>query len=132
MPGILGQQDAPQVVLEGSCYARQAEWHANVAVRWTLTPSSTRRPEALLRCGPVEPWDVDADTHSSILAWMGSCALCAAVATHDSCVLQFLSGLGDELLSGGHSLPCVLLRETCREARLQVVPKRPPREVGKV
>ena len=79
MPGLLTYQDAPQVALEGGCYARQAEWHANVAVRWTLTPSSARRPEALLRCGPVEPWDVDADSQPAILAWMGSCARWAAV-----------------------------------------------------
>jgi hypothetical protein len=46
--------------------------------------------------------------------------------------LQFLRGLGDELLSGERSLPCVLLWETCLEARLQVVPERLPREVGKV
>ena len=71
MPGLLTCQDAPQVVLEGGCHAGQAKRHANIAVRWTLTPSSTRRPEALLRCGLVEPWDVDADAQPDILAWMG-------------------------------------------------------------
>ena len=132
MPDLLSLQNAPQQALMCGDRARQAEGHANVAVRWALATSHARRPEELLRCGPVEPWDVDADAQPAILAWMGSCARWAAVAAHGSCVLQFLSGLGDELLSGGHSLPCVLLRETCREARLQVVPKRLPREVGKV
>ena len=41
-------------------------------------------------------------------------------------------GLGDELLGGGHFLSHVLLRNTCREARFQVVPKRLSREIGKV
>ena len=74
MPGLLSRQDVVQVALEGSRHARQAEWHANIAVWWALAASHARRPEELLRCGPVEPWDVDADAQPSILAWMGSCA----------------------------------------------------------
>ena len=84
MPGLLGCQDAPQVALEGGCHARQAKQHANIAVGWTLAPPNARRPEVLLRCGPVEPWDINADTQSAILAWMGGYAGQAAVAAHDS------------------------------------------------
>ena len=71
MPGLLSRQDAPQVALEGGRHARQAKRHANVAMRWALAASHARRPEVLLRCGPVEPWDVDADAQPTILAWMG-------------------------------------------------------------
>ena len=68
MPVLLTHHDTLQVVLEGSCQARQAEWHANVVVRWALAMSHMRRPEKLLRCGPVEPWYVDADAQPGILA----------------------------------------------------------------
>ena len=90
MPSLLSHQDAPQVALEGGYHARQAEWHANVAARWALATSHARRPEKLLRCSPVEPWDVDADAQPAILAWMGSRARWAAVAAHGSCILQLL------------------------------------------
>ena len=60
VPGLLSHQNAPQVALEGDSCVRQAERHANVAVRRALTPADARWPEALLRCGPVEPRDVDA------------------------------------------------------------------------
>ena len=65
---LLTRHDAPQVALEGSSHARQAEWHANIVVQRTLAPAHARRPEDLLRCSPVDPWDVDADAHPSILA----------------------------------------------------------------
>ena len=58
------------MTLVGGRHVWQAKWHANVAVRWTLAPTNTRRPEALLRCGPVEPWDVDADAQLTTLAWV--------------------------------------------------------------
>ena len=132
MPGLLTRHDAPQVALEGSSHARQAERHANVAVRWTFAAPNTRRPEALLRCGSVEPWYVDADAQLTTLAWVGSSARWAAVAAYCSCFLKLLRCLGDELLSTGRSSPGVLLRETCREARLHVVPERLPRDVGQV
>ena len=132
MPDLLSFQNASHQALMSSGRVRQAKRHANVAVRRTFAASHLRGPEALLRCGSVEPWYVDADTQPSILARMRSCTSRAAVAAHGSCFLLFLSGLGDELLSGGHSLPSALLRVTCREAHLQVVPKRLPREVGKV
>ena len=61
VPGLLSRQYTPQVALIGGHHARQAEGHANIAVRWALATSHARRPEELLRCGPVEPWDVDAD-----------------------------------------------------------------------
>ena len=132
MPGLLTYQDAPQIALEGGSHARQVEQHANVAVRRTLTPASTRRPEALLRCCPVEPWDVDADAQLTTLAWVGSSARWAAVAVCCSCFLKLLRYPGDELLSTGRSLPSVLLKEMCRETCLQVVPERLPRDVGEV
>ena len=78
MPGLLSRQDTPQVALKGDCHARQAEWHANIAVRWALAASHPRRPEKLLRCGLVEPWDVDADAQLATLAWMASCTRWAA------------------------------------------------------
>ena len=71
VPGLLSRQDAPQVALIGGCHARQDKRHANVAVRWAPAASHARRPEELLRSGPVEPWDVDADAQPGILAWMG-------------------------------------------------------------
>ena len=71
MPGLLSRQNAPQVALMSSGRVRQAERHANVAMRWTLATSHTQTPEALLRRGSVEPWHVDADTQPTILAWMG-------------------------------------------------------------
>ena len=85
----------------------------------------------LLRGGAVEPWDVDAETQPTILAWMGSYAKQTAIAAHDSRFLQLLSGLGDELLRVGSFFSYTFLREMCREARLQVVPKRLPRDLGK-
>ena len=94
--------------------------------------SHTRRPEALPTCGPVESWDVDADAQPAILAWMGSSVGWAAIAAHGSCFLKLLSGLVNELLNIGISMPCAFLRETCREACLQVVPERLRRDLGKV
>ena len=66
---------------------RQAERHANVAVRWTLATPHVRRPEALLRRGSVEPWHVDADAQHTILAWMWGYGGKAAAAAHDSRLL---------------------------------------------
>ena len=132
MPGLLSRQGAPQVALIGGRHARQAKRHANVAVRWTLAAPRARRPETLLRRGSVEPWDVDAYAQPSILAWMGSYARHVAIAVYGPCFLKLLSGLGDEFLNVGLSSPCAFLRETCREARLQVMPERLPRDVGKV
>ena len=71
----------------------------------TLAVSHTRRPEALLRCGSVEPWDVDADAQPTILAWMRVHAGQAAVAAHGSCFLKPLNSLDDELLNVGLSMP---------------------------
>ena len=70
MPDLLSLQNAPQQALMSGDRVRQAERHANVAVRWTLTTPHARRLEALLRCGSVEPWYVDADAQPTILAWM--------------------------------------------------------------
>ena len=72
MPDLLSLQNAPQQALMSGDRVRQAERHANVAVRWTLATPHARRPEALLRRGSVEPWYVDADAQPTILAWMGS------------------------------------------------------------
>ena len=103
----------------------------NIVVRWTLAPANARRPEALLRCGPVEPWNVDADAQLVILGKTRSCARWwAAVAAHGSCLLKLLGGLGNELLSTGHLVPSSLMREACGEACLHVVPERLPHDVG--
>ena len=99
---------------------------------WTFAAPHSRGPEELQRGDSIEPWYVDADAQPTILAWVGSCARWAVVAAHGSCFLKLLGSLGDELLSGGRSSPCVHLRETCREACLQVVPERLPRDLGKV
>ena len=72
MSGLLSLQNAPQMALVSSSHVRQAERHANVAVWRTLAASHAQRPEVLLRCGPIEPWVVDADAQPAILAWMGS------------------------------------------------------------
>ena len=119
------------MTLVGDSHVRQAKRHANIVVRWTLAPANARRPEALLRCGPVEPWNVDADTQTPVLARMGSYAgWWVAVPTYGPCLLKLLGGLDDELMSTGHSSPNALLRETCCEARLHMVPERLPRDVG--
>ena len=70
MPDLLSLQNAPQQALMSGDRVRQAERHANVAVRWTLTTPHARRPETLLRRGSVEPWHVDAGAQPTILAWM--------------------------------------------------------------
>ena len=132
MPGLLSLRNAPQHALMSSGRVQQAKRHANVAVSWTLAMSHARGLEALLRRGSVEAWEIDADMQPAILAWMGSYAGQAVIAAHDSWFQQLLSDLGDELLRVGPSLPHAFLRETCYEARLQVVPKLLPRDHGKV
>ena len=128
---ILSYQDASQVAQEGVRHARQAKWHANIAVRWTLAPTNARRPEALLRCSPVEPWNVDADAQPAVLARMGGYARWwVAVAMYGPCLLKLLGRLDDELLSTEHSSPRSLLRETCGEACFHMVPERLP-QIGR-
>ena len=83
-PSLLSRQNPPQMVLASGCRVRQAEKHANVAVRRPLATSHARGPEALLRRGSVEPWEVDADAQPAILAWMGSYARQATIAARDS------------------------------------------------
>ena len=61
MPGLMCRQGISCAVLEHHSLARQIERHADVAVGWTLAWADARRLEELPRCGPVEPWDVDAD-----------------------------------------------------------------------
>ena len=131
MPGLLSRQNALQVALECDSRVWQAKWHANIAVRWTLTPSNARRPETSLRCRLVEPWNVDADAQPTILGRMGSCVgWWATVAANGPCLLKLLGSLDDELLSTRRSLPSALLRETCGQARLHMVPECLPRDVG--
>ena len=84
MPGLLSCQNALQKTLVSDSRVRQTERNANVAMQRTLTASHARRPEALLRCGPVEPWDVDADAQPAILAWTGSYARQTVIAAYDS------------------------------------------------
>ena len=71
------------------------------------------KAETLLRRDSVEPWVVDADMQPAILAWMGSYARQTVVVAYDYCFLNLLSGLGDELLRVGSSLPHAFLREMC-------------------
>ena len=131
VPGLLSRQNAPQATLEGNSHVRQAERHANVAVRWTLALTNPRRPEALLGCGSVEPWDVNADAQLVVLARTRNCARWwAAIAAHGSRLLKLLGRLGDELLSTWHPVPCALVREACDEACLHVVPEHLPHDVG--
>ena len=131
-PDLLSLQDGPHEALVRGSHVRQAIRHVNVAMGRTLAASHLRGPEALLRRGSIEPWYVDADAQPAILAWMGSCARSAAVAAHGSCILQLLSVPRDEPLRVWPSLPHTFLRETRLEARLQVVPERLPRDLGKV
>ena len=132
MPDLLSLQNAPQQTLMSGDRVRQAERHASIAVRWTLTTPHARRPEALLRHGLVEPWHVDADAQPTILAWMWGHGGQAVAVAHDSRLMQLLGVACDELLRVWSSLPRTFLRETCLEAPLQVVPKRLPRDLGKV
>ena len=87
MPDLPSLQNAPQQALMRSGRVRQAERHANVAVRWTLTTPHARRLEALLRHGSVEPWHVNADAQPTILAWMWGYDGKVAAAAHDSRLL---------------------------------------------
>ena len=84
MPDLLSLQNAPQQALMSCGRVRQAERHANVAVRWTLAMPHVRRPEALLRRGSVELCHVDADVQPTILTWMWGYGRQAAAAAHDS------------------------------------------------
>ena len=70
MHDLLSLQNAPQQALMCGDRARQAEGHANVAAGWSHAAPYGRRPYALLGCSSVEPWYVDADAQSPILAWM--------------------------------------------------------------
>ena len=87
MPDLLSLHNAPEQALMSGDRVRQAERHANVAVRWTLATPHARRPEALLRRGSVAPWNVDADAQPTILAWMWGHGGQAAAAAHDSRLL---------------------------------------------
>ena len=100
-PGLTSRQDAPHVVLECNGRIRHAERHADVTVRGALTPANMGRPEELLRCVFVEPWDVDADAQLAALVRSGSCAggCKAMLPSHGSCLQKLLGCLGDELLS---------------------------------
>ena len=84
MLGHLSFQNASHQALVGCSRVRQAEGHANEAVRSARATPHARRPEALLRSDSIEPWVVDADAQPAILAWMGSYAGQAAVAARDS------------------------------------------------
>src|SRR4051812_9032462 len=89
VPGLLSRQNALEVTLEGNGRVRQAKWHANIVVRWTLALTNARRPEAFLGCGPIEPRDVNADKQLVVLARTRSCARWwAVVVAHGSCLLK--------------------------------------------
>ena len=68
MPGLASRLGVPHAALERFSHARQAEGHADIAVRWTLAPSDARWPDELPRRDPVEPGDVDANTKLLTLA----------------------------------------------------------------
>ena len=70
MSDLLSFQIASHQALMRSIRVRQTERHANVAVRRTLATSHARRPEALLRRGSVEPWDIEANAQPTILSWV--------------------------------------------------------------
>ena len=132
VPGLLSRQDVSQVALEGNNHVRRAKRHANVAVRRALTPTNARWPEALLRCGPIESWDVDADAQLAGLVRDSSCTgrRATTFVVHVLSLLKFLDCLGDEVLSTRSLVPCALLAEARAEARLHVVPERLPRHAG--
>ena len=134
MPGLASRQGFPHVALVQGRLVRQAEWHANVAVRRALAPAHLRRPVQLLICDSVESWDVDADAQSVAQAWDDNCTWrCrAALAPHCPWYMQVFDGLVDELLSTWRFAPCALFAETCAEARLQMVPELLPHGVGQV
>ena len=106
MPDLLSLQNAPQQALMSGDRVRQAERHADIAVRWTLTTPHARRPEALLRRGLVEPWYVDADVQPTILAWMGATAgkRRLPLMTLDSCSSWVFLAMN----SSGFGLPCLV------------------------
>jgi len=92
-------------------------------MRGTLASANTGKPEDLLRCGPVEPRDVDTHAQLPVLAWAGSRARWwAAIALHSSCLLNLLGCLGDELLSDWCLVPSALFAEARTEAHLHMVP----------
>ena len=75
MPGLASYQDFSHVVLVQCRLVRQAEGHANVAVRGTLRPAHLSWPVELLRRHHVESWDIDADAQPVARAWDDSCTL---------------------------------------------------------
>jgi len=133
-PGLVSRQDASRVSLVLSSAVRQAERHANIAVRRALAPTRSGRPKELLRHGSVEPWDVDADAQPPALVCHGSYAWWCGVtlASHCPRLLKILDCVGDELLSTRRLALSTRLTETRDVARFQMVPERLPRDVGQV
>ena len=100
MPGLASRLGVPHAALERLSRARQAERHADVAVRRTLASADTRRPHELPRRGPVEPGDVDADAELLTLARAVSRATRqATIALQNPSFLNLLDCLADELLN---------------------------------
>ena len=100
--------------------ARQAEGHANVAMRGTLASADMGQPEELPRHGPVEPSDVDVgkELHPAV----------AAIALQNHCLMDLLDRLANELLNTWRLMPCAFSWQTCTEACLHMVPERLPRD----
>ena len=131
MPGLASRQGVSHAALEHHSRARQAERHANVAVRWTLASADTRRPHELPRRGPVEPGDVDADAELLTLARAVSRASWqATIALQNPFLLNFLDCLADELLNAWCLTPAAFSWEACSEERLHMVPERLPHDPG--
>ena len=127
VPSLPSCQDVPHAVLEHHSRARQAEGHANVAMRWTLASADTGRPKEWPICGPIEPWDVDADAELLTLSRaMSHAPWWAAITLQNHCLLDLLDCLADELLSALRLMPCTFSWEACIEACLHVVPERLP------
>ena len=129
--GLASQLSVPHAALECLSRARQAERHADVAVRQTLTSVNRRRPHELLRRGPVEPGDVDAEAKLLTLARAVSCATRqATIALQNPSFLNLLDCLADELLNVWCHTPAAFSWEACSEERLHMVPERYSHVIG--
>ena len=131
MPGFAGRLSVPHAALEHLGRARQAERHADVAVRRALASADTRQPHELPRRGPVETGDVDADMELLTLARAMSRAMRQSTTTlQNPSFPNLLDCLADELLNAWCPPPAAFSWEACSEERLHVVPERHSRDIG--
>ena len=89
------------------------------------------QPEELPRCGPIEPWNVDAITELLTLSRaMSRARPWAAITLQNPCLLNLLDCLANELLNAWCLMPRAFSWEACAKACLHMVLERLPRDSG--